>query len=178
MFAALPVQLEDPFDQLEEIHRTMNSAKELHNALGADMLQDWSEVFGPAVFTQASRLLSRMRAADRVSGMNLADRVAIHNVVISNVPGPPMPMYVAGARMVSTYPLGPVLFGAGLNLTVLSNMGNVDISAVGCTELVPDIWQLTDGFTQGIAELRELADERQAAQVRAAKPRRKAKERA
>ena len=89
-----------------------------------------------------------MRTADRASGMNLAERVTIHNVVISNIPGPPMPMYVAGARMISTYPLGPVLFGAGLNLTVLSNMGNVDISAVGCTELVPDIWELTDGFAR------------------------------
>jgi diacylglycerol O-acyltransferase / wax synthase len=158
MFAALPVQLEDPLEQLAEIHRRMNSAKELHDAVGADMLQDWSEIFGPAAFTQASRLLSRMRSADRASGMNLTNRVAIHNVVISNVPGPPMPMYVAGARMVSTYPLGPVLFGAGLNLTVLSNMGNVDISAVGCTELVPDIWQLTEGFGRAVAVLRRLAD--------------------
>jgi len=159
MFAALPVQMEDPVDQLDEIHRRMNSAKELHNAVGADMLQDWSEMFGPALFTQASRLLSRMRTADRASGMNLSERVTIHNVVISNIPGPPMPMYVAGARMISTYPLGPVLFGAGLNLTVLSNMGNVDISAVGCTELVPDIWELTDGFAEAVAELRRRADE-------------------
>jgi diacylglycerol O-acyltransferase / wax synthase len=157
MFAALPVQLEDPVEQLAEIHRGMTSAKELHNAVGADMLQDWSEMFGPAMFTQASRLLSRMRSADRASGMNLTERVAIHNVVISNVPGPPLPTYVAGARTVATYPLGPVLFGAGLNLTVLSNMGNVDISAVGCTELVPDIWHLTDGFTQAVVELRDRA---------------------
>src|SRR5262249_6771023 len=59
MFASLPVQLEDPIDQLLEIHRRMNDAKELHNAVGADMLQDWSEMFGPAVFAQASRLMSR-----------------------------------------------------------------------------------------------------------------------
>jgi len=160
MFAALPVQLEDPVDQLTEIHRRMNSAKELHHAVGADMLQDWSEIFGPALFNQAHRLLSRMRTADRNSGMNLAERVTIHNVVISNVPGPPLPLYVAGARMVATYPLGPVMFGAGLNLTVLSNMGNVDISAVGCTELVPDIWALTDGFAEAVADLRRLADDR------------------
>ena len=49
------MQLEDPVDQLVEIHRRMNDAKELHNAVGADMLQDWSEMFGPAMFAQASR---------------------------------------------------------------------------------------------------------------------------
>jgi len=80
-------------------------------------------------------------------------------VIISNVPGPPMPLYVAGARVISTYPLGPVLFGAGLNLTVLSNCGNVDIAAVGCTELVPDIWQITDGFAEAVAELRQIAEQ-------------------
>ncbi len=160
MFAGLPVQLEDPVDQLIEIHRRMNSAKELHHAVGADMLQDWSEMFGPAMFTEASRLMSRLRTADRNAGLHLTDRVAIHNVVISNVPGPPLPLFVAGARMVATYPLGPVLFGAGLNLTVLSNMGNVDISAVGCTELVPDIWALTDGFAAAVTELRTIADDR------------------
>ena len=158
MFAALPVQLEDPIDQLLEIHRRMNDAKELHDAVGADMLQDWSEMFGPAMFAQASRLMSRMRNADKAWGVNLGDRLTIHNVIISNVPGPPMPLYLAGARVVSTYPLGPVLFGAGLNLTVLSNMGNVDIAAVGCTELVPEIWRIADGFGEAIVRLRELVE--------------------
>ncbi len=176
MFAALPVQLEDPVDQLSEIHLSMSSAKELHHAIGADMLQDWTESMGPAVLNQASRLLSRLRQADRNTGINLAERVAIHNVVISNVPGPPFPLYVAGARMVATYPLGPVLFGAGLNLTVLSNMGNVDISAVGCTELVPDIFQLTDGFADAVAELLEAARARQGKLEGSAKKAAKAKD--
>jgi diacylglycerol O-acyltransferase / wax synthase len=158
MFAALPVQLEDPVDQLIEIHRRMNDAKELHNAVGADILQDWTEMFGPAMFAQASRVMSRMRSADKAWGVNIGDRITIHNVIISNIPGPPMPLYVAGAKVVSTYPIGPVLLGAGLNLTVLSNMGNVDISAIGCTELVPEIWKITDGFGEAVRELREMVE--------------------
>ena len=52
-----------------------------------------------------------------------------------------------------------MLLGAGLNLTVLSNMGNVDISAIGCTELVPEIWKITDGFGEAVALLRRRAEE-------------------
>ena len=149
MFASLPVQLDDPVDQLMDIHRRMNSAKELHNALGADMLQDWAEFFGPAIFTRAMRLYSSMRLADR--------HPPIHNLVISNVPGPPIPLYTSGARVVSTYPMGPVLFGAGLNLTVLSNMGNVDFGAIACTELVPDLWDIPAGFSDAITTLHKAA---------------------
>lgn len=152
MFAALPVMLEDPVEQLLYIHQRMKSAKELHNAIGADMLQDWAEFFGPSIFTRAMRLYSGMRLADR--------HRPIHNLVISNVPGPPIPLYTAGARVVSTYPMGPVLFGAGLNLTVLSNMGNVDFGAIACKELVPDIWDLPAGFADAVAQLRKEADKR------------------
>lgn len=151
MFASLPVQLEDPVDQLMDIHRRMNSAKELHNALGADMLQDWAEFFGPAIFTRAMRLYSSMRLADR--------HPPIHNLVISNVPGPPIPLYTSGARVVSTYPMGPVLFGAGLNLTVLSNMGNVDFGAIACREMVPDLWDIATGFGDAVALLKKAAEQ-------------------
>ncbi|MGH9138292.1 MAG: WS/DGAT/MGAT family O-acyltransferase [Acidimicrobiales bacterium] len=149
MFAKLPVQLDDPVAQLRDIHRRMNSAKELHNAIGADFLQDWTEVMGPGLFTRFSRLYSR-----RLAGRHRP----IHNVVVSNVPGPPFPLYVGGARITAIYPMGPVIFGAGLNLTVLSNMGNVDLAAVGCTELVPDIWDIPEHFQSAIAELKIAAD--------------------
>jgi WS/DGAT/MGAT family acyltransferase len=157
MFAALPVELDDPVEQLLEIHQRMQAAKELHHAVGADMLQNWSEMFGPAIFAQGSRLLSSVRQAQRAAGITLGEGLTIHNLIISNIPGPPMPLYVAGARVVATYPIGPVLFGAGLNLTVLSNMGSVDVSAVACPELVPDVAQIVDGFADAVEELKRLA---------------------
>jgi hypothetical protein len=48
--------------------------------------------------------------------------------------------------------------GAGLNITVLSNMGNVDFGVIGCRELVPDVWDIAEGFGTAVAELRALAD--------------------
>jgi WS/DGAT/MGAT family acyltransferase len=151
MFVALPVQMEDPVARLLAIHQLTIGAKEMHRAVGADTLTDWAEFASPAVFARAARLYTSMRLADR--------HRPIHNLVISNVPGPPVPLYCAGARVEAVYPLGPVMEGAGLNITVLSNIGNVDFGAIACREAVPDLWDIADGFAGAISELRKLADQ-------------------
>ena len=150
MFVSLPVQERDPVRQLALIHGSTKDAKQLHGAVGADQLMDWTEFAPPTVFALAARLYSSFKLADR--------HRPIHNLVISNIPGPPIPLYCAGARVISTYPLGPIIEGAGLNITVLSNMGNVDFGAIADRELVPDLWSIADGFADAISELRKLAD--------------------
>jgi hypothetical protein len=57
------------------------------------------------------------------------------------------------------YPFGPLLEGAGLNLTVLSNMGHVDFGVIACRELVPDVWDIADGFAEAVLMLKKRADE-------------------
>lgn len=149
MFVSLPVQLDDPLEALDEIVAVTTAAKELHAALGADMLQDWAEVMTPGLFTLAMR---------SYSGLSLADRHRpVQNLIVSNVPGPPVPLYSAGATVKATYPLGPLIEGAGLNVTVISNMGNLDLAVMACRELVPDPWLVADGFVDGIDHLLELA---------------------
>ena len=94
------------------------------------------------------------------SNLNLADRHRpVHNLIVSNVPGPPIPLYTAGARVVGVYPFGPLLEGAGLNLTVLSNMGHVDFGVIACRELVPDVWDIADGFAEAVLYLDKRAGE-------------------
>ena len=56
------------------------------------------------------------------------------------------------------YPFGPLIEGAGINITVLSNMGNMDFGVIGCTETAPDLWSLADGFGQAVKDLRAAAD--------------------
>jgi hypothetical protein len=86
--------------------------------------------------------------------MNLANsHRPIPNLVISNVPGPPFPLYFGGARLESTLPMGPVMEGAGLNITVLSYMDHVDIGFVACRDLVSDIWDLPAHAEASMAEL-------------------------
>ena len=151
MFTSLATHVADPIERLHVIHDVTKGAKEDHNVVGAHLLQDWAEYAAPTTFALAARLYS---------GMNLSDRHRpIHNVVISNVPGPPFPLYYAGAKLEYTLPMGPVMEGAGLNITVLSYMDHVDIGFMACRELVPDVWDLVDHTEAAMAEMLAAVDE-------------------
>ena len=151
MFVRLPVQIEDPVEQLRTINAETREAKEMQNAIGADLLQDFAQFIPPTLFNRAMRLYSNLNLADR--------HRPVHNLIVSNVPGPPIPLYTAGAQVVGVYPFGPLLEGAGLNLTVLSNMGHVDFGVIACRELVPDVWDIADGFAEAVLLLKKRADE-------------------
>ena len=147
MFTSLATHVDDPLERLRTINKVTRGAKEDHNALGAHLLQDWAEHAAPTTFALAARLYSSMNISNR--------HRPIHNVVISNVPGPPFPLYYAGAKLQYTLPMGPVMEGAGLNITVLSYMDHVDIGFMACRELVPDVWSLTDHVAAAMDELLE-----------------------
>ncbi|HEV3225797.1 MAG TPA: wax ester/triacylglycerol synthase family O-acyltransferase [Acidimicrobiales bacterium] len=151
MFVRLPVQIEDPVEQLRSINAETREAKEMQNAIGADLLQDFAQFIPPTLFNRAMRVYSNLNLADR--------HRPVHNLIVSNVPGPPIPLFTAGAQVVGVYPFGPLLEGAGLNLTVLSNMGHVDFGVIACRELVPDVWDIADGFAEAVLLLKKRADE-------------------
>jgi diacylglycerol O-acyltransferase len=113
-------------------------AKDHHKAVPADTLQEWAEFAAPRTFGLAVRMVSDLRLAERAP--------VIHNLVISNVPGPPVPLYFMGARIDALYPLGPVFHGAGLNITVMSNNGEMHIGAIACRELMPKVWDLVEQY--------------------------------
>ena len=116
MLTSLATDIADPVERLRTISAGMAEAKSQESLIGADVLTDWTEFTFPALIGRAARLISSMRVFDRV-------RPAF-NVTISNIPGPPFPLFLAGARMVGMYPLGPVVEGAGLNMTVMSYCGD------------------------------------------------------
>lgn len=150
MLTSLATDRDDPLDRLGAIHDGMALAKEQQNAIGADTLQDWAEFAAPAVAGRAARLYSRMRFADR--------HRPLFNVTISNVPGPPFPLYVAGAQMKATYPMGPIFDGGGLNITVMSYLDSLDFGFVVCPELIPDPWVLADGMHLALEELHKAVE--------------------
>jgi diacylglycerol O-acyltransferase / wax synthase len=149
MFVQLPVDIADPVERLMAIHEGTEGAKEEHNALGADLLQNWAEHATPNVFATASRFYSRMRLA------NVHRPIA--NLVISNVPGPDFPLYLAGAELDAGFPLGPVMDGMGVNITVMSYQGALNWGIIACPESIPMVWTLADAIPPALDELLEAA---------------------
>ena len=121
------------------------NAKDHHKAISADSLQDWAEFAAPRTFGLAVRAYAGLRLAER--------HPVVHNLVISNVPGPPVPLYFMGARIEALYPLGPVFHGAGVNITVMSNNGSVHVGIIACRESMPDVDDLVQRFPEELAKL-------------------------
>ena len=65
---------------------------------------------------------------------------------------------MAGAEMVASYPMGPIMDGAGLNITVMSYRNSIDFGFLACTDLVPDVWELADAVTHAFEEIKDLFD--------------------
>lgn len=150
MFSSLMTDEDDPVERLQAIGRSNAEAKELYKMVGADTLMKWAEHAAPNTFTLAARLYSGLRLSER--------HPVVHNLILSNVPGPPIPLYVAGARLMGLYPLGPIMDGAGLNVTVLSNEDRIGVGFIACKELVPHIWDLAEAVPDALHELVTAAD--------------------
>jgi diacylglycerol O-acyltransferase / wax synthase len=146
LFARLGTDTEDPLERLRDLAERNRFAKEHHSAISADSLQDWAEFAAPRTFGLAMRAYAGLRLAER--------HPVVHNLVISNVPGPPVPLYFMGARILALYPLGPVFHGAGLNITVMSNNGRIHVGIIACRESMPDVEDLVRRFPAELATLK------------------------
>lgn len=149
MFAALHVEIDDPIERLRAIAHSMVGAKQLHEEMGGTTLDDWAQVAAPALFSRAMRFYTRLRVGERL-------RPAI-NLIVSNVPGPPWPLYLAGARLVALYPLGPIFDDCGLNLSVISYLDHIDFGFLASRELIPDVADLAAAVPQALTELMKSA---------------------
>ncbi len=147
MFTQLHTELDDPIDCLLATAAGARAAKAEHSQLGPSMLGDWAEVIDPWTITTATDLLTRFKLGDRLP--------PVHNLVVSNVAGPPFPVFMAGARLEEAYPMGPVLEGAGLNITVLSYCDSVDVGFIASPNLVGDLWSMADRIGPAFDELRD-----------------------
>jgi len=145
MFVQLPTQEPDPLERLHLIHQGTKGAKDEHRALGASTLQNWAEHATPNVFALAARLYTGMRLADR--------HRPIANLVVSNVPGPDFPLYLGGAEMLAGFPLGPVMDGMGLNITIMSYRGVLYWGLVSCARAVPRLWDIAAAVPAALEEL-------------------------
>ena len=131
MFVPLSNDRDRPLDRLRAIVSTSASAKAQERAVGyGPMAAAVSEAFPPALVRPVIRLGLQWGALRRLRAGNL---------MISNVPGPDFPLYFAGMRMVAAYPLGPVIDGVALNITVQSYRDSLFVGINAGATAVPDL---------------------------------------
>jgi WS/DGAT/MGAT family acyltransferase len=149
MTAPLYTDEPDPIRRLRKTHEALAEMKERHRALPAELLQDANQFIPPAVFSRAARLTFTIATSGR-------GRPA-WNLVVSNVPGPQVPLYMAGARLEANYPISVITDGMGLNITVMSYLGALDFGIVADREQMPDLWKLMGWLPDALEELKPVS---------------------
>ena len=131
ILSSLGTDVLDPVERLAVVHEAMVKAKRVHDALGPMVLPQWLAAANPLVLGAAARLYL---------GLGIAGRAPlVANVLVSNVPGPPVPLYFGGARLLGLYPLGPIYDGVGVNVTVVSCEDTLGIGLVSSPEVLDEV---------------------------------------
>ena len=135
----------DPKRRLKRTHELLRGAKGRHKAVPANLLTDATSFIPPAVASLAARTTMEVMGRTRPPV----------NLVISNVPGPRSPLFLAGAKLEAHYPVSVVVDGVGLNITVMSYLDHLDFGIVADRDQVADTWTLMDRLAHSLGELTE-----------------------
>jgi WS/DGAT/MGAT family acyltransferase len=163
MLVSLATDIADPLERLKTIIASSKAAKELSGSLKAAIPTDFPSFGAPWIMGGFALLFGRSRISDNLP--------PVANVAISNVPGAPVPLYMAGAKLATYYPVSIPAHGVALNITVQSYNGSLDYGFTACRRAVPDVDDLIEYLVEAHKELRNLVLGPQAA---AAKPLEKA----
>jgi WS/DGAT/MGAT family acyltransferase len=147
MFAPIPTNIEDPIGRLKVANDATIVAKAQQAALPEGLVEDVTSFFAPALAARAARL---------ASSLSLTSRMRPVNVVLSNVPGANIPVYLAGCDVLYYYPVSVIVEGVGLNITVQSYNGGLHFGLIACRELVPDLEQMADYIVEETETLLRL----------------------
>ena len=142
MMAPLPVWCQDPVARLDLVREELKGLKSSGQAVGAQVLTELTGFAPPTVMGQAARLVSRQR---------------MFNVVVTNVPGPQFPLYLAGRRMLDPFPMVPLAKNQALGIALLSYAGKINFGLVGDWDLMWDLDDFADDIRDSLEELAEAA---------------------
>jgi diacylglycerol O-acyltransferase len=151
MFVKLHTDEADPVRRLEKVFRTTVSSKEMAKAVGARSMTDVTQTMPGALAGIAGRLVARTGLMSRMA--------PVANCVVTNVPGPQIPLYFTGAKMLATFGLGLPMEGLGLFHTVLSYNGTISVAITGCRDQLPDPELYAECLEESFDELRAAAVE-------------------
>jgi len=139
MMAPLPVYEEDPVERLKIISEELDGLKDSGQAVGAQVLTQLSGFAPPTVLAQAGRLQSRQR---------------FFNLVVTNVPGPQMPLYVLGRQLLDVFPLAPLAKRQAVCIAIMSYNGKLNFGLLGDFDTLPDLEVIAGGISSSLDELR------------------------
>ena len=143
----LPTDEADARVQLERIHAATDRIKARVRAFSSLIPTDFPGLAAPFWASGLSRLWERGRLSERLP--------PLANLVISNVPGPPVPLYMAGAAVTHYYPISIVTHGLALNITVQSYAGSLEFGVLSCPDALPRPQALADRLAGALEELEE-----------------------
>jgi len=139
----LPVDEPDPLRRLERVKEVTTRLKTSKQALGPELLGRAAEWATPGVLTVGVRLTARLHP---------------YNVIVTNVPGPPMPLYLLGARLLGGYPLVPLFENQGIGIALFSYVGQLCWGFNADWDLVPDLGRFVEAVRESFGELTAAAD--------------------
>jgi diacylglycerol O-acyltransferase / wax synthase len=143
MWVPLPVGLTDPVQRLRTISAAMTGIKESGQAVGAQVLTGLAGFAPPTIMAQAARLQARQR---------------LFNLVVTNVPGPQMPLYVLGRELEALYPKVPLAENTALGIAIMSYNGQLNFGLIADYDALSDVETLADELRSSIEELAAAAE--------------------
>ncbi len=142
MRGPLPVYIKDPVARLRFVRQAMDGLKESKQAVGAATIARVNNLAPPTILAQASRL-------------NFSTR--LFNLIVTNIPGPQMPLYVLGRELRDLFPIAFLPDHHALAIAIMSYNGSIDYGLLGDYDALPDIGLIAEGIEASLGELLQAA---------------------
>ena len=146
----MPVYVSDPVERLDVVRHAMEGIKQSKQALGAEVISRFNDFAPPTLLAQAARI-------------NFSTR--LFNLVVTNVPGPQLPLYVLGRELQDIFPVGFLPPNQALFVAIMSYNGGIDFGLLADFDAIDDLGVIASGVEASIAELAEAAELAAEAQV-------------
>ena len=143
MAAPLPVYEDDPVMRLSIVREAMKDVKSSKQAVGAEMITQISGFAPPTILGQVGRLQAQQR---------------FFNVLVTNVPGPQLPLYSRGQKLLDLFPMAPLSAKQALNFAVMSYNGQFGFGLIADFDALPDLGVVAEGLEKSIGELLQAAE--------------------